>query len=116
LSPALDLLPAPADTSVLERAILETLAYSDVFDYPLRLDELHRYLTVAVSLPELVDCLPQCEKINTRDGYYFLKGREEIIQLRGQKEQTSRRAYDSWAIAFRPHGHIDWLSGCPQLR
>ena len=30
----------------LERAILETLAYSDVFEYPLRLNELHRYLPI----------------------------------------------------------------------
>ncbi|MBI2331068.1 MAG: hypothetical protein HYU84_02650, partial [Chloroflexi bacterium] len=48
---------SPNFSSSLERAILETLAYSDVFDYPLTLDELHRYLTYPAAKDELLNCL-----------------------------------------------------------
>jgi len=88
LVPALDLLPVLPDISVLERAVLETLAYSDVFDYPLRLDELHRYLTASASLHDLTECLNQCEKVDFKDGYYFLKGRDEIVPLRIQRRES----------------------------
>jgi hypothetical protein len=70
----------------LSRAILQTIAYSDVFDYPLTARELHRYLTgVKASLEEVVRAVRD-EGIVTRTGEYFtLPGREEIVSVRMQR-------------------------------
>jgi hypothetical protein len=79
---------------ILERAILETLAYSDIFEYPLRLDELHRYLPLRVE----VECLPQAigllhDQVREKDGYYFLAERENIMETRRLRERASRSLF-----------------------
>jgi len=78
----------------LERAILETLAYSDIFEYPLRLDELHRYLLLQAEM----GCLPQTiellhDQVGENDGYYFLAGRESIIDIRKHREAHSQKLF-----------------------
>ncbi len=60
--------------SRLERAILETLLYSDLFDYPLTLDEVARYLSeVRSTADEVHACLARTHYLNGRvievDGY-----------------------------------------------
>lgn len=85
---------SPLRTTSLERAILETLAYSDVFDYPLRINELHRYLTTPVTLEELTAALSNLDdSVETQAGYFFLAGREELVKLREQREATSQLAF-----------------------
>lgn len=105
-----DLQPPRTDISSLERAVLETLAYSDVFDFPLRLDELHRYLTASTSIERLKDCIGQFERIDVGDGFYYIKGRGEIVDLRKQREAASGKAFDR-AILY---GRI--LGGLPFIR
>jgi hypothetical protein len=78
----------------VERAVLETLAYSDIFDYPLRIEELHRFLSLSVTLPELRSALEIYKgRIEQCDGYYFLEGREALITLRRQREIGSLPAF-----------------------
>jgi len=95
----------------LSRAILHTVAYSDIFDYPLTAREIHRYLTgVQASLEEIVQVVGN-HSIITRTGNYFtLPGREEIVSIRMQREEHSRE--------LRPHairyGRI--LSSLPYIR
>ncbi len=77
----------------VEEAIIQTLAYSDVFDYPLRIEELHRYLPVQVSLEELRLALSGgVECVSSHEGFYFLEGREGLTSVRRQREAISRRA------------------------
>lgn len=68
----------------LERAALETLAYFDVFDYPVRLDELYRYLHgIRTSRPELQDALHSLaasSQIEMHAGYHALAGRGTLIE------------------------------------
>jgi len=80
----------------LGRAVLETLAYSDIFEYPLRLDELHRYLPLHGEM----ECLPQAiellhDQVGEKDGYYFLAGREIIVEIRKHRESHSRSLFQS---------------------
>jgi hypothetical protein len=75
----------------LEYAILETLAYSDVFDYPLRLDELHRYLTCRATPSELLSALARLQgQVDQLEGYYFIAGRAAIVSQRKQRQARSR--------------------------
>ncbi len=89
----LNLRLSPPPTTSLDRAILETLAYSDVFDYPLRLNELHRYLTVPSTFNDLAAVSNDHRLISKIDDFYFLKGREEIVALRQKRNAISRSAF-----------------------
>ena len=76
----------------LERSVLEALAYSDIFEYPLRLDELHRYLPIRAE----IEILPQVlvllnEQVGAKDDFYFLAGRENIVEIRKQRTAHSQR-------------------------
>ncbi len=108
--PLLDDLPAPI-TMPLEQAVLETVAYSDVFDYPLRVEEIHRYLPLCMSLDELTAALEQgIAGLDHTRGYYFLKGRDTLVSVRSAREGTSRPALQR-AVLF---GRL--LGGLPFVR
>src|SRR5688572_27683240 len=77
----------------LTTAILKTLSYSDVFDHPLTLEEMHRYLVASAFMEEIAACLAESDLIQNTDGYYHLAGRSAIVQIRRQREALSQRAY-----------------------
>ncbi len=78
----------------LTTAILKTLSYSDVFDHPLTLEEMHRYLVASACSEEIAACLAGMDLIQNTAGYYHLAGRSAIVQVRRQREALSRRAYE----------------------
>ena len=93
------------------RAVLEALTYSDIFDYPLRFDELHRYLPIRADADELSVTLDSMrEQVEHQDGFYFLTGRNEIVEIRKQREAHSRKLLP---IALR-YGRI--LGALPFIR
>jgi hypothetical protein len=76
--------PEPARVA-LERAITQTVAYADVFEYPLTADEIHRYLIGAQAGRGTVRGLlsNQLPASLSRTGRYFtLKGREHAVDTR----------------------------------
>lgn len=82
-----------ASLASLERAIIEALAYSDIFDYPLTLDELHRYLTIPAGKDELIKHKTSISSVKFSDGYYFLANRESNISTRRERECNSHPAF-----------------------
>ena len=79
----------------LARATLETLAYSDIFDYPLRLNELHRYLSVRAEIEQLSQVLDLLNgQVGVIDDFYFLAGREQIVETRKQRNIHSQKLMD----------------------
>ncbi len=109
MSVALDSKPALLKNSQLENAILETLAYSDVFDYPLTLDELHRFLTTPATMAEIQKCMLGMKNIAFANGYYFLAGRSEIVDIRKQREGNSRKAYHRAMFYGRILGSLPFI-------
>jgi predicted nucleotidyltransferase len=78
--------------SLIHSAILHTLIYADLFDYPLTEDEVWKWLIGKCSNATMLQCynaLKDHKNIQEKDGYYFLKGRTKIVQIRQQREKWS---------------------------
>lgn len=101
--------PVLVDMSALEHAILSTLAYSDIFDHPLTLDELRKFLTVPAERNEIENCASQMEEVSFKDGFYFLADRPEIIQVRKQREADSRKAFRRAMFYGRIMGKLPFI-------
>lgn len=95
----------------LLRAIFHTLAYSDVFDYPLTAGEVYHYLTsMSASLEDVTQALAD-ETLFARVGDYFtLRGRENIVETR---EHRAKIAEHLWRKAAR-YGRV--LARLPFVR
>jgi hypothetical protein len=85
-----------APNDALINAIVETVAYADIFDYPLTAAEIHRYLigrrcsrdAVQVALD---DDAAHAERLCQTAGFYTLAGREAIATTRQQRLRLSTR-------------------------
>jgi hypothetical protein len=78
----------------LHRAMVRAVAYADIFDYPLHVDELHRYLEAVVASPlamrlALQERQPPLCYLVLRDGFLTLPGRESIIEARRHRSTVS---------------------------
>jgi len=99
----------------VEKAIFQTLAYADVFDYPLRVAEIWRFLISkkAFSFDQVVwglGRLVERGQLVKRGKFYCLPKREAIIGLRKKRRGWSRR---KWKIALRLG---KWLKLIPTVR
>ena len=78
----------------LAHSILATLAYHDIFDYPLTARETHRYLVERRATQSQVDKiliqLRKEKKVAVNNGYFYLKGRSKIVALRKQRNRLSQ--------------------------
>ena len=82
------------DQDALENAILKTLLYSDLFDYPLTPEEVAHYL---IGMPATADEVRAClararglaERIVEVEGYLAMRGREGLIARRCQRASSS---------------------------
>lgn len=82
----------------MEKAILRTLAYADIFDYPLTSKEIFRFLIAdrPLGLDSVQAALIRMSVEGTKTGlneqkrFYFLSGREELVSRRKKREKISR--------------------------
>jgi len=105
----------PESQTALSEAILRTLIYADVFNFPMTAAEIHHFLinqraalidveiTLGASrwLNERIDCI---------EGYYVLRGRTPIIEERQQREKFSEALWP----AARQYGAV--LAKLPFVR
>lgn len=77
----------------IEKAIIKTLCYSDVFDYPLRKSQLWQYL-IEKKICEKdffseLKLITREKKIGEKNDYYFLLGRQKLTKLRKERKKES---------------------------
>ena len=81
----------------LRQAILATLAYHDIFDYPMTKEETCRYLIEEranlKSIRDGLNYLVASKKIGAKEGYYFLKNRTNLVSLRIQRGKYSKSKF-----------------------
>lgn len=76
----------------LQTAIYKTLIYSDIFESPLNLHEIHRYLyRYSITKNELRLFLKTCGFVKKIGSYYVLSGREKIVPTHRAKARESKR-------------------------
>ena len=88
------LAPAAARAGVLQAAVRKTLAYSDLFDFPLTLEELCTYLFDAgADEQEVLAAARACPDVAELDGWFCLRGRGHLAGERRRREPNSRRLW-----------------------
>lgn len=93
----------PPQPRSVDEAVLRTLLYADIFDYPLKPVEIHHYLMEYTAAPETVlaalDTSPWlAERITRVNGYVTLKNRAAIGPMRDERQ---RRSAALWPYARR---------------
>ena len=101
--------------AALRRSIARTLAYADLFDYPLDRTEIHRYLIGEAASPEDVDRLLEQDGalgayLERTGDKVHLRGRASTIDTRRARETASA---ELWRAA-RAYGA--WVSRLPLVR
>lgn len=70
----------------LKEEILKTIIWFDLFSHPLTLFEIHKYVSFPCELNVIISELEGLSyKIKSKNGFYFLSGREEIIAERSHR-------------------------------
>ncbi len=103
--------------SSLEKSILKSIVYFDILSYPLKEKELlwnlantfdvtSRDYFLSVSLGEMIKKSQYLQEvIRNNNGFYFLKGREELIEERKEKERISEQ---NWKKLKKITPIINW--------
>ncbi|MBL8153953.1 MAG: hypothetical protein JNM70_07200 [Anaerolineae bacterium] len=103
-------------TTPLEAAILRTILYADVFQFPLTVEEIHHYLMAeqTVSLEQVRTCLEQSaflrQRLETAEGYTVCRGRIETVALRKSRDELSAHLWNTGEMWGR------WLARLPFVR
>ena len=81
--------------TTMRESCFATLAYFDLFDYPLTLPEIQRYFLGKQPGRETLEYFldSHARQIGFREGYYFLKGRENLVEIRRQRELIAERLW-----------------------
>jgi len=98
----------------LEEAIVETIAFFDMFDFPLTVFELWQYAKVKSEVSEIYKIIisPEFSKkhnIEQNNGFYFFSGRGEIAQLRLNRYNFSERKFKRAVRIGRIFSYIPWI-------
>ncbi len=104
----------------MEKAILKTLIYADIFDYPLKAYEIHKWLigrkTSLRQVEKTLERLNQESRIRKHGAYYFLPKRVRLVIIRKRREKQSgkfllKTKIASWFLKVIPWVKLVGISG-----
>lgn len=77
----------------IKKAVVNTIAFFDLFNYPLTSKEIFHFLPTRIDFEQLLEVLENMELVEVNQGFYFLKGREEIIEIRKKRYNYTQRKF-----------------------
>ena len=81
----------------MEKAILKTLYYADIFDYPLTIFEIHKWLigrkATLRQVGKALTSLSQNAKVKSKKEYYFLTKRTDLVGKRFRRFKQSTQYF-----------------------
>lgn len=104
----------------MEKAILKTLIYADIFDYPLKAYEIHKWLiNNQATLQQVEKALIRLSKkarVKSKKGYYFLPSGKGLVRKRSVKEKQSKKfllkvKLATWFLKAVPYLKLIGISG-----
>jgi len=104
-APAENLFMVNPKSAEINAAVLKTLAYADLFDYPLRLEEIHDGLLACDATPDDVSgALQDLERrgmIEQHNRLHFLRDRRQLVAVREQRRQQTQALLQKHAWLLR---------------
>lgn len=96
---------------LIEEAVLLAVTYADIFDYPLTLGELQRYLTIkSESIGDIYAAVRRMGLLQRTGEYIHLAGRGTLVAMRERRKQVSDRL---WRIA---RAYTSLVASLPYVR
>lgn len=96
----------------MEKAILKTLAYADIFEYPLKLPEIHKWLigkkVTFRQVEKALGKLVQSEKCKAQRDYYFLQ-KKGLVAKRLRRQKQSAIFYKKAKLIAQTLKIIPWI-------
>lgn len=97
---------------MLQKAILKTLTYRDIFDYPMTAEEVWQFLVESKASKAAVEKalakMTAKKTVEKKDDFYFLSGREATVALRRRREKLSEEKLEKLARAARFLRLVPW--------
>jgi len=107
------------DNTRLKEAIFQTVAFFDMFDYPLTIFEIWQYLRFKCDIVDVQKILDSrrdlrtepsaIDRIDEKNGLYFLAGRSEIYETRLKRYNFSERKFKRLLRVVRIFKLIPWI-------
>ena len=102
----------------LKEAIVKTIAFFDMFDYPLTANEIWRNLGLKSELVRVMEALEGITPlspplsggiIESENGFYFLSGRQELVAERQKRYSAADRKFKRASRLAKIYKFIPWV-------
>ncbi len=97
----------------MEKAILKTLIYANIFDYPLKGYEVLKWLigqeASLIKVEQGLNRLIKKKKIQSSRGFYFLKNKKQLIPKRKRRQKISKNLLLKAKILTQVLKIIPWI-------
>lgn len=97
----------------MEKSVLKTLIYADIFYYPMKAWEIHKWLIIqSLTLRQVEQTLKKLarkNRVDLKNDLYFLKGRQQIVYKRLNKQKSSNYFLRKAKILTAPLRLISWV-------
>jgi hypothetical protein len=94
---------------------LDPLIYGDIFQYPLTLEEMHKYCPLPFTLTDFEKSLKEDDTFNklaaSDEGYYFLRGQDNLVAIRKKRKMHSEKAWERARRVVKYVKYVPFIRG-----